>query len=154
MVMVELSACLPEAPVSATPGSSPGVLLPRDLITLRAAFGQDEANHDTTRYPVDHEGLVRVPLEAVAFLIGTGGFAMPKTTEGKLSIGKVKLHHEDAAGCSYAGRQYRTDEKGDVLVPAEAAADLLAHGFAAVLQQAKLIPGKPKPLSAKRPAKV
>ena len=41
----------------------------------------------------------------------------------------VRLHHDDAAGCSYGGREYPVDQNGDVLVPAKAAADLTAHGF-------------------------
>jgi hypothetical protein len=28
-------------------------------------FGQEEANHGTARYPVDNDGLIEVPLEAV-----------------------------------------------------------------------------------------
>ncbi len=103
-------------------------------------FGQDEANHGTRRYRVDAEGLVHVPPEAVGFLISKGGFALPKTsgaaTErpepgGAKAGGLVRLHHGDAAGCSYAGRQYPSDANGDVLVPAQAAADLMAHGFVA-----------------------
>ena len=106
-----------------------------ELIALRAVFGQDEANHGTARYRVDAEGLVHVPPEAAGFLTCKGGFALPKTSPaaaapaGAHADGLVRLHHDDAAGCSYAGRQYPSDENGDVLVPAEAAAELLAHGF-------------------------
>lgn len=110
-----------------------------DLVALLAPAGTDEANHGTVRYRVDSDGLMRVPPEAVFFLISTGGFAVAKTTPGPIPAsqpdeaplggGMVRLHHEDAAGCSYGGREYSGDEKGDVLVPAEAASDLLAHGF-------------------------
>jgi hypothetical protein len=127
----------PQAEVAvAAPGLSPGVSTGRELILLRAAFGQDEANHGTERYAVDNNGLVRVPLEAVDPLITIGGFVLGKTRVDVVSAGTLKLHHDDAAGCSYAGRQYLRDVHGDVLVPAEAASELSAHGFAAVLEEA------------------
>jgi hypothetical protein len=108
-----------------------------ELIALRAVFGQDEANHGMGRYRVDGDGLVHVPPEAVAFLTCRGGFALAKTIAVVSAAkpadadrnGLVRLHHDDAGGCSYAGCEYPSDEKGDVLVPAEAAADLIAHGF-------------------------
>jgi hypothetical protein len=117
------------------PGFSPGVSVTRDLIPLRAAFGQDEANHDTARYSVDSGGMVWVPLEAVAPLAAVGGFVLPKSDPAAASAGTLKLHHNDAAGCSYHGRQYFGDANGDVLVPAEAASELLAHGFVPVSEQ-------------------
>jgi hypothetical protein len=95
-------------------------------------FGQDEASHGTMRYPVDADGLTRVPPEAVAFLIGKGGFAVPKNSEGLVSAGMVRLHHEDATGCCYDGRRYRGDANGEVRVPAEAVLELQAHGFVPV----------------------
>lgn len=114
-----------------------------ELIALRAAFGQDEANHGTMRYRVDGDGLVRVPREAVSFLIGNGGFTLANTTAAAI-VGVqppnadpthlVRLHHDDAGGCSYAGSEYPSDERGDVLVPPEAAAELAAHGFVPVLE--------------------
>lgn len=120
----------------AAPGCSPGARSQQNLILLRAAFGQDEANHGTERYPVDNDGLVKVPLEAAGPLVTTGGFVLAKTYVDVISAGAVKLHHDDAAGCSYAGRQYLRDAQGDVLVPAEATSELLAHGFAPVLEEA------------------
>jgi hypothetical protein len=107
-------------------------------IALRAMFGQDEANHGTARYRVDGDGLVHVPHEAVAFLISKGGFALAKTSAALAAEAQpnaadpsflVRLHHDDARGCSYSGCEYSSDENGYVLVPAEAAADLMAHGF-------------------------
>ena len=44
--------------------------------------------------------------------------------------GVVRLHHADATGCSHAGIAYAADRHGDVLVPAAAAGELRAHGFA------------------------
>jgi hypothetical protein len=118
------------------PGFSPGVSTGPDLILLRAAFGQDEATHGPARYPVDDDGLVQVPLEAVGPLTTIGGFVLAKTGVDVISAGSLKMHHDDAAGCCYAGRQYLGDANGDVLVPAEAASELLAHGFVPVLQEA------------------
>lgn len=101
-------------------------------------FGQDEANHGTARYRVNGAGLVHVPSEAVGFLINRGGFALAKTTAVVATEAQsaetdpnslIPLHHDDAVGCSYAGRGYPVDQNGDVLVPAQAARDLIAHGF-------------------------
>jgi hypothetical protein len=111
-----------------------------ERIALRAVFGQDEANHGMTRYRVDSEGLVHVAPEAVAFLISKGGFALPRTSVAASPARStsanadelVRMHHHEAAGCSYAGRGYSSDENGDVLVPAKAAAELFAHGFVPV----------------------
>ena len=114
-----------------------------ELIALRAVFGQDEVNHGTVRYHVDGDGLVRVPREAVSYLISNGGFALAKTTGAAIAEAQptnadltplVWLHHDDAGGCSYAGSEYSSDENGDVLVPPEAAAELAAHGFVPLLE--------------------
>jgi hypothetical protein len=112
-----------------------------ELIALRAVFGQDEANHGTRRYRVGGDGLVHVSPEAVAFLVSKGGFALPKTVTAvpketrpaaAAPIGLVRLHHDDARGCSYAGCEYHSDANSYVSVPAEAAANLVPHGFIAV----------------------
>lgn len=159
-----LRAC--SGSVRQAPGSDPGAPLRGGVVALRAVFGQDEANHGVVRYRVGNDGLVWVPREAVEFLISKGGFVVAKTTTGPIlasgeagapgstqglrpsvratlerPAGMVKLHHDNAAGCSYDGRQYPGDENGDVLVPAAAASELLAHGFALVPQP----PSAPKP---------
>ncbi len=112
-----------------------------DLIALRAVFGQDEANHGTVRYRVCADGTLTVPPEVAAYLIKNGGFAAAKRSEpsyakpqsGDLSSGSlVRLRHATAGACSYGGSEYRADESGDVLVPADAVADLMAHGFVPV----------------------
>ena len=124
------------ASVVAAPGSSPGVSLDGDLIPLRATFGQDEANYGAARYSVDKlDGVIQVPPEAVGSLTTIGGFVLVKTGNNAISAGALTLHHDDAAGCSYAGRQYLGDSNGDVLVPAEAASELLAHGFVPVFEE-------------------
>ena len=133
--MLETSALSLKASVVAAPGSSPGVSLGGDLIQLHAAFGQDEANYGAARYSVDNEGLIQVPLEAVGPLTTIGGFVLVTTGDNAISAGALALHHDDAAGCSYAGRQYLGDSNGDVLVPAEAASELLAHGFVPAFEE-------------------
>ncbi|HXC12695.1 MAG TPA: hypothetical protein VNV39_07615 [Stellaceae bacterium] len=109
-----------------------------DLIALRAMFGQDEANHGTVRYRVGLDGLVLVPPEVAVSLVNNGGFAVvkpiamgpSKPRPGDLPCNAlVRLHHDTAGACSYDGSQYRADKNGDFLVPAEAVADLTAHGF-------------------------
>jgi hypothetical protein len=153
IVLSDLLALSPEALAAAAPGSVPGVLFRRELMLLRAVFGQDEANHGTVRYPVDADGLIRVPLEAVGPLIVKGGFAVPKTADDVVSAGMLRLHHDGAAGCCYGGRRYPGDENGDVLVPAEAASELLAHGFVPVLQGATPESRRTKPIMGNRSTK-
>jgi hypothetical protein len=124
----------PETPVFVAPGFCPGAFRAGGLTPLRAAFGQDEANHGTEQYLVDQNGLIWVPLEAVAALTKVGGFAfVAPSRDNAPPAGPLRLHHDDAASCCYAGRQYAVDANGDVLVPAEAASELMAHGFAPVL---------------------
>jgi hypothetical protein len=129
----DLSELSPEAGPTATPGSTPGVAFPTDRILLRAAFGQDEANYDTVCYPVDADGLVRIPRAAADPLIERGGFAELKIIANAASAGNIRLHHDSAAGCSYGGCLYSCDENGEVLVPAEGVEELSAHGFTPVL---------------------
>jgi hypothetical protein len=150
IVLSDLLALSSEALAAEAPGSAPGVSFRREL---RAAFGQDEANHGTVRYPVDADGLIRVPLEAVGPLIENGGFAVPKTTGDVVSAGMLKLHHDGAAGCCYGGRRYPGDENGDVLVPAEAASELLAHGLVPVLQGATPASKRAEPILVNRSTK-
>jgi len=120
----------------APPGLSLGAPARRELIVLRAAFSQDEANHGTARYPVGADGLVRVPIEAVGPLMMVGGFVPAKTAGESVSSGALRLHHDDATGCSYAGLQYQSDLSGDVTVPAKAASELASHGFVPVVDKA------------------
>ena len=60
-----------------------------ELIALRAAFGQDEANHGIRRYRVGGDGLVHVPAEAAFFLVNKGGFAVAKTTVAQVPGGSL-----------------------------------------------------------------
>jgi hypothetical protein len=139
-LMLDIPALSLIASVVPAPGSIPGVLFGGGLIPLRAAFGQDEASHGAVRYLVDDDGLIRVPLEAVDPLMTIGGFVMAQTCDSAISVGVLTLHHDDAAGCSYGGRQFLGDSNGDVLVPAEAASELLAHGFVPVFRDVKSLP--------------
>jgi hypothetical protein len=152
--MLETSTLSSKASVVAAPGSNPGVSLGGGLIPLRAAFGQDEANYGAARYSVDREGLIQVPLEAVGPLTTIGGFVLAKTGDNAISAGVLTLHHDDAAGCSYAGRQYLGDSNGDVLVPAEAACELLAHGFVPVSEETMVASNHPKSAPSNRSKKV
>jgi hypothetical protein len=150
MATAVTSAPRQKVPASRTPGTVPGVSPDPGMIALRAAFGQDEANHGTARFRVDNDGVVWVPLEAAASLISKGGFAVAKLgtaspaaalceipvrlmtsaqAQSGREAGLVRLHHDNAAGCSYDGCSYPRDCNGDVLVPAEATSDLEAHGF-------------------------
>jgi hypothetical protein len=110
-------------------------------IALRAAFGQDEASHGTARYRVGADRLLLVPPEAAAFLIEKGGFGPAKDREGRDIASTphvpnteplVPVRHATARICSHGGCQYRAGCDGEFLVPADAVADLAAHGFAPV----------------------
>jgi hypothetical protein len=151
--MLEISAPSLKASVVPAPGSNPGVSLGGDLIPLRAAFSQDEANHGSVRYLVDNDRLIQVPLEAVGPLTTIGGFVMAKTDGNMISAGVLTLHHDDAAGCCYAGRQFLSDSNGDVRVPAEAASELLAHGFVPVFEETMLALGRAKSSPSNRSKK-
>jgi hypothetical protein len=151
--MLEISALSSKASVVAPPGSNPGVSLGGDLIPLRAAFGQDEANYGAARYPVDSDGLIQVPLETVGPLTTIGGFVLATKCDNAISVGVLTLHHDDAAGCSYAGRQYLGDSNGDVLVPAEAVSELSGHGFVPVFEETMVASSRPKSASSTRSKK-
>jgi len=126
----------PQGPLATVaPGFSPGASVACDLIPLRAVFGQDEANHGTARYAVDNAGLVWVPVEAVGPLTAIGGFVMAKSGPDAVSVGWLRVHHDNATGCSYRGRQYLRNANGEVSVPAEATSELSAHGFVPVLEE-------------------
>ena len=143
-LMLEISTLSSKASVVPAPGSNPGVTLGGDLIPLRAVFGQDEANHGASQYLVDNDGLIQVPLEEVGPLTTVGGFVFAKSSDNAISAGVLTLHHDDAAGCSYGGRQFLSDSKGDVLVPAEAGSDLAAHGFVPVFEETMSALGRAK----------
>jgi hypothetical protein len=120
--------------------------MPR-LIALRAAFGQDEANHGIRRYRVGGDGFVHVPAEAALFLVSKGGFVVETTTVNQVSgsslseplldgtrsaadpSSQVLLHRDGSSDfvpytCKHQGGQNR-----DVLVPAGGDGGLLIHGF-------------------------
>ena len=151
--MLEISTLSSKASVVPAPGSNPGVTLGADLIPLRAVFSQDEANHGASRYLVDNDGLIQVPLEAVGPLTTVGGFVLAKNSDNAISAGVLTLHHDDAAGCCYACRQFLSDSNGDVRVPAEAASELLAHGFVPVFEEAMLALGRAKSSPSNRSQK-
>jgi hypothetical protein len=65
-----------EALLAAAPGFDPGASRRGEFITLRAVFGQDEANHGTQRYRVDNDGLLRVPREVAEHLLHNGGYVV------------------------------------------------------------------------------
>ena len=132
------------------PGSSPGAPPGQELMPLRAMFGQDEVNYGTARYAVGGDGLVWVPPEAIGALIAVGGFARAYSGHAVNTAGTVRLRRDDAIGCCYGGRQYTADANGDVLVPAEAAAELLAHGFVPVTAEASSDLRGAKPSSSTR----
>lgn len=78
---------------------------------------------------------------------------MPRTIDDMTAADLLKMHHDDASGCCFAGKRYFADENGDVLVPAEAAAELLAHRFAPVPRVTTSVAGRGKPLPAHRTVK-
>jgi hypothetical protein len=113
-------------------------------IALRAVFGQDEVSHGTARYRVGVGDPLLVPAAVAFYLLKNAGFRMVKRSDvgganpasrAPYSQVFVRMCHPAATSCSYGGREYRIDENGDVLVPAGAAADLMAHGFVVVQRE-------------------
>jgi hypothetical protein len=110
-------------------------------IALRAVFGQDEVSHGIARFRVGVDGLLFVPAVVAFYLLKNAGFRVVKRSHAaganptSLALHSqlfVRMHHRTADACSYGGREYRVDENGYVLVPVEAAADLMAHGFVTI----------------------
>ena len=83
-------------------------------------------------------------LQAVGTLTTSGEFALANIGDDAISIGVLTMHHDDASGCSYRGRQYYGNSHGDVVVPAEAAAELSAHGFVATFEEKTVLMGRTK----------
>jgi hypothetical protein len=96
--------------------------------------------HGTERfhpYRADHTDpasvwLVDVPEEVAAHLLHVGGFAVAKKDMPAMPAGRVRVRHPEGIGCSFDGQAYEPDADGIVMVPAAAAAELMAHGFVAV----------------------
>jgi hypothetical protein len=57
-------------------------------------------------------------LRAVGPLTTIRGFVLANNSDNVVSVGVLTLHHDDAAGCSYAGCRFLGDSDGNVLVPA------------------------------------
>jgi hypothetical protein len=85
-----------------------------------------------------------VPLEAALPLLTVGGFAFAETSRQTIPFGIVRLHHDDAAACFFAGSRYLCTAKREVLVPAHAAAELSAHGFVPVCNDNGASPARMK----------
>jgi len=111
-------------------------------IALRAVFGQDEVSHGTERYRVGADRVLSVPEEVAFYLLHNAGFHVIRTAGSRHarpirrnSLGLqmlVMMHHPNAGACSYGGCEYRVDENGNILVPADAVSDLVCHGFAPI----------------------
>lgn len=134
-----------------------------ELIALRAAFGQDEANHGIRRYRVGGDGLVHVPAAAALFLVSKGGFVVAKTTvdqvlgsslpalppDGRSAAdpsSRVRLHHDGASGFSRCGCKYQGDQNCDVLATAETVADPMAREFLSAMREGEV---GPRPIELK-----
>ncbi len=78
---------------------------------------------------------------------------MAKDRDNAISAGALTLHNDDATGCSYAGRQYLGDSNGNVLMPAEAASELSAHGFVPVFDATLVALSQAKSAPSNRPKK-
>jgi hypothetical protein len=101
-----------------------------DMVKLKAPLGCDEANYGTVRYTVRDDGTITVPQEAAAPLLKDAGFTLvEEDTPPPPSIGSIAMKGKPGSGCSWGGQSFTADATGDVLVPAEAVADLIMHGF-------------------------
>lgn len=98
---------------------------------LRAPRGTDEVNFGDRAYRVDNSGEVEVPEEAVPSLLATAG-CIEVAAPAETPDGFVRVVHDDATAVSIGQIAYERASDGAFLVPAHAAADLVAHGFRAV----------------------
>ncbi|MBV9858750.1 MAG: hypothetical protein JO038_01390 [Alphaproteobacteria bacterium] len=73
---------------------------------------------------------------------------MPKNTQPTMPEGMVRLRHDTARSCTHDGRLYEADERGEFLVPAEAAAELGPHGFVPVSAAGRASPSVSRSPSA------
>jgi hypothetical protein len=100
---------------------------------LRAPKGTDEANYGQTAFKVQDDGTVDVPDEAVASLVGVGGFSEvptePAPVDMNPSDGATLKAPEGATSCSWGGQTFDVAEDGTVDVPHESVGDLIGHGF-------------------------
>lgn len=95
---------------------------------LKAPPGTDEANFGEERFRVDNDGMVDVPEEAVAGLVGQGGFLEIPEEEPGVPVGFGKVRHDDPEASCNGEKQ----EDGSFLVAIESVNELLAHGFTPV----------------------
>jgi hypothetical protein len=65
-------------------------------------------------------------------MAGTEMAAALRQAQDDAPIPMMRMCHPEGAGCSFAGRRYKADAGGAVLVPVEAVLPLLAHGFVPV----------------------
>lgn len=99
---------------------------------LKAPTGTDEASVGEHLYRVDNNGQVEAPAEDVAGLM-TAGFTDADPPLPAVPVGSVRLQGPaNAGGVAFGGQEYPADERGHVIVPAAAVADLASHGFIVV----------------------
>ena len=102
--------------------------MPKTQVRLHAPVGTDEASVGDQLYPVDNDGTVLVPEEAVATLTETAGFTRDPAPVD-VPEGSVRMFHEDGVGCSFGGASFEPGSDGSVVVPLDAVGPLEAHGF-------------------------
>jgi hypothetical protein len=117
--------------------------MPEDLVALIAPPGTDEANHGTRRWRVDNNGRVKVPREAAAHLLNTGGFSLPKQ-DAVLPHGFVRVRHHADPAASCGGTPL---DDGAFMVPLADVAQYTAHGFFPLDDAGKMI-GAPQAAAA------
>jgi hypothetical protein len=101
-----------------------------ELIHLRAPVGTDEANFGTVRFPVLDDGTISVPEAAAGPLEKVGGFTVTaEKAAPALSVGMIKMRGGPGVGITWQGQSFTSDDTGLILVPIEAVADLVPHGF-------------------------
>lgn len=106
---------------------------------VKVGEGTTEVSVGETTIPVERDGTVEVPSEAVPDLVRAGITEVKSTVQPEPPAGdapaappalaKLVSPHGGPGSLSWGGESYQINEAGEVEVPHAAVSDLISHGF-------------------------
>lgn len=100
---------------------------------VRVPTGTTQAAVGTAQYTPDADGVITAPDYDADALLAISGFTEDLADPPPAGFVRVAAPagetHDGTGTLSYGGVTYTIGADGNVIVPAEAAADLLSHGF-------------------------